>query len=219
MPRRAQTPPPASADDDTPSGQNTPSSQSSQSSPQGSPQTWIAFLRAVNVGGRKVEMARLRELLGGMGLRRARTYIASGNAFFDADLGTPRQREELTEEIQARLREEFGFEVPTILRSVPEVEAALTAAPFDQVEITPDVRLSIAFLSAPLTGLALPLRSPKGDWELLDATDGEAFLVSWRQNGRVGSDPIAAIEKAFGVRATGRFFHTTAKIVAAARKP
>ncbi|QMU75662.1 DUF1697 domain-containing protein [Streptacidiphilus sp. PB12-B1b] len=205
MARTSQTPP-------------TPPTTTPASPPEGG-QTWIAFLRAVNVGGRKVEMARLRELLGAMGLGRVRTYIASGNVFFDAALDTPQQRAELTGAIQARLREEFGFEVPTILRSIPEVEAALAAAPFDQVEIDPDVRLNIVFLSGPLTGLKPPLRSPKDDWELLDATDGEAFVVAWRLNGRVGSNPVAAIEKAYGVQATGRFFHTTAKIVEAAKKP
>ena len=181
--------------------------------------TWILFLRAVNVGGRKVEMARLRTVLGDLGLTRVRTYIASGNAFFDAELDTPAQRAELVAAIEARLLEEFGFGIPSVLRSTDEVEAALAAAPFDQVEITPDTRLSIAFLSGPLTGLTLPLRSPKGEWELLGATEGEAYLVSWRLDGRVGSNPVAALEKAFGVNGTARFFHTTAKILAAARKP
>jgi uncharacterized protein (DUF1697 family) len=181
--------------------------------------TWIGFLRAVNVGSRKVEMARLRELLDGMGLDRARTYIASGNMFFDADLPTAARRAELTAELETRLLAEFGFEIPVVLRTVDEVEAALRAAPFDQVEITPDTRLSIAFLSGPLTGLTLPLRSPKGEWELLGATDGEAYLVAWRINGRVGDNPVAALEKKYGVRGTARFFHTTEKIVAAARKP
>ena len=181
--------------------------------------TWIAFLRAVNVGGHKVEMARLRALLDGMGLARVRSYIASGNVFFDAELDTPAERAELTATIEARLREEFGFDIPVVLRSTDEVAAALAAAPFDQVELTPDTRLSIAFLSGPLTGLTLPLRSPKGEWELLGATEGEAYLVSWRVNGRVGDNPVAALEKAFGVKGTARFFHTTEKILAAARKP
>jgi len=182
-------------------------------------QTWIMFLRAVNVGGRKVEMARLRTLLTGMGLARVRSYIASGNVFFDADLAGPRERAELTRAVEARLLAEFGFEIPAVLRSTAEVEAALAAAPFDQVEPTPDTRFSIAFLSGPLTGLTLPLRSPKDEWELLGATAGEAYLVSWRLNGRVGGNPVAALEKAFGVKGTARFFHTTAKILAAAKQP
>lgn len=181
--------------------------------------TWIAFLRAVNVGGRKVEMARLRALLEGLGLTRVRSYIASGNAFFDAELDTPAARAELVAAIERRLLTEFGFEIPVLLRSTDEVAAALAAAPFDQVELTADTRLSIAFLSGPLTGLTLPLRSPKDDWELLAATEGEAYLVSWRLNGRVGGNPVAALEKAFGVKGTARFFHTTEKILAAARKP
>ncbi|MFD0330743.1 DUF1697 domain-containing protein [Streptacidiphilus monticola] len=53
--------------------------------------TWIALLRAVNVGGRKVEMARLRALLGQQpGLSGVRTYIASGNVFFQAPTGPGR---------------------------------------------------------------------------------------------------------------------------------
>ncbi|QMU68308.1 DUF1697 domain-containing protein [Streptacidiphilus sp. P02-A3a] len=181
--------------------------------------TWIAFLRAVNVGGRKVEMARLRALLDGMGLARVRSHIASGNVFFDAELDTPAARAELVAAVETRLRAEFGFDIPVLLRSTDEVAAALAAAPFDQVELTPETRLSIAFLSGPLTGLTLPLRSAKGYWELLAATEGEAYLVSWRLNGQLGDNPVAALEKAFGVKGTARFFHTTEKILAAARKP
>jgi uncharacterized protein (DUF1697 family) len=181
--------------------------------------TWIGFLRAVNVGGRKVEMARLRELLAGLGLDRVRSYIASGNFDSDLDPGSHRARAELTAAVEQRLRQEFGFEIPTVLRTVTEVEAALAAAPFDGIEVTPDIRLSIVFLSAPLLGAELPLRSPKGDWELLAATDGEAFVLSRLRDGRLGANPVAAVEKTFGVTATARFFHTTEKIVAAARKP
>jgi uncharacterized protein (DUF1697 family) len=191
-------------------------------------QTWIAFLRAVNVGGRKVEMARLRDLLGaGPGLERVRTYIASGNVFFDSDTtsdsnpGGAEARAALTATIERRLREEFGFEVPTLLRTLDEVESslALAAAPFGKVVVTPDVRLSVVFTSGPLVGLTPPLVSPKGDWEIVGATAGEAFVVSRLQDGRLGANPIAAIEKTYGVRATARFFHTMAKIVTAAKKP
>jgi uncharacterized protein (DUF1697 family) len=187
-------------------------------------QTWIAFLRAVNVGGRKVEMARLRELLGAEpGLRRVRSYIASGNVFFDSDLGAggADDRAALTATIEQRLQEEFGFEVPTMLRTLDEVREslALAAKPFGEVEVTPDIRLSLVFASGPLAGLTPPLVSPKGDWEIVGATAGEAFVVSHLQDGRLGANPIAAIEKTFGVQATARFFHTMAKIVAAAEKP
>ena len=190
--------------------------------------TYIAFLREVNVGGRKAPMALVRELFAELGLRDVRSYIASGNVFFtlpesgSAPGAGPggADRSGLTRAIEERLRTGLGFEVPVMLRTVAELEAALLESPFDQVEVTPEVRLSVVFPSAPLTGLTLPLRSPKGDWEVLGTsrTSSELFVVMRLENGRLGGNPIAGIEKNFDVLATARFFHTTAKILAAARK-
>jgi uncharacterized protein (DUF1697 family) len=184
-------------------------------------ETCVAFLRAVNVGGRIAPMAKVRELFEELGLGGVRSYIASGNVFFTPKDPLPplgADRDVLTAEIEDKLEQGLGFDVPVMLRTVSELEAALAAAPFDQVEVTPEVRLSVVFLSAPLAGITLPLRSPKGDWEVLHATDGEAYVVMRLQNGRMGGNPIAGIEKSYDVRATARFFHTTAKILAAARK-
>ena len=47
--------------------------------------TWVALLRAVNVGGRKVPMAELRQALEDAGLAEVRTYIASGNVIFRSE--------------------------------------------------------------------------------------------------------------------------------------
>ena len=46
--------------------------------------SYVALLRAVNVGGTKLPMADLRALLEGLGLTNVRTYLQSGNALFDA---------------------------------------------------------------------------------------------------------------------------------------
>ena len=182
-------------------------------------ETYIAFLRAVNVGGRKAPMATVRELFSGMGLEDVRSYIASGNVFFrppGAARGTV-DRPALTSAIEARLADGLGFEVPVMVRTASELEAALTAAPFDGVEVTPEIRLIVAFSSEPLTGLQFPLVSPKGDWEVLGATSGELFVVLHLPDGRMQGNPMAAVEKTLGVRLTARFFHTSAKILTAAR--
>ncbi len=180
-----------------------------------SDQTHIAFLRAVNVGGRKVEMARLREVLAGLGLGSVRTYLASGNAFFTSP-DTDRAR--LAERVETGLAEAFGFAIPVVLRTVPEVAAELAAAPFTGRQPAEDERFSMVFTSGSLTGGEFPLRSPKGDWEVLGAFQGTAFVL-WRLlDGRPGGNPIPVLEKRFGVQATGRFFHTTHKILAAAAK-
>jgi uncharacterized protein (DUF1697 family) len=181
------------------------------------PEVWIAFLRAVNVGGRKAPMAQVRELFAELGLGAVRSYIASGNVFFTVPDPASVDRPALTLAIEEKLRAGLGIDVPVMLRTASELEAALLAAPFDQVEVTPAVRLSVVFLSEPLPELDFPVRSPKGDWELLGATDGEAFVVIRLADGKLGGNPIAVLEKTYRVKATARFFHTADKILAAAR--
>jgi uncharacterized protein (DUF1697 family) len=179
-------------------------------------ETYIAFLRAVNVGGRTVKMERLRELFTELGLRDVRTYIQSGNVFFTSDAT---DRAALTRRIEQHLEAVLGYAVPTMLRTVAEVEQLVEADPFAGVEVTPEVRLCVVFLSEPLPAdLELPLRSPKGDWDILDATPGAAFVVMHLRNGRLGANPAAVLGRSYPGHGTARFFHTTAKILAAAKK-
>jgi uncharacterized protein (DUF1697 family) len=181
------------------------------------PTTWIAFLRAVNVGGRVVKMERLRELFGELGLAQVRSYIQSGNVFFRA--AADLDRAELTGRIERHLEQALGFAVPVMLRTVDEVAAVLARDPFAQVEITPEVRLCVVFLSEPLPAdLALPVRSAKGDLEVLSATPGEAFVVARHLNGRPAANPASVLGRSYAGQGTSRFFHTTEKILAAARK-
>lgn len=180
----------------------------------GADQRHIAFLRAVNVGDRKVEMARLREVLTGLGFDAVGTYLASGNTFFtcpDTD------RAALVERVEAALAETFGFTVPTIVRTVPELKAELAASPFVGRRPATEERFFMVFAAQPPTDGEIPLRSAKGDWEIL-GTHGSTVFAVWRlDHGRAGN-PLPQIEKRLRVRATGRFFHTTEKILAAAER-
>ncbi|HXW01123.1 MAG TPA: DUF1697 domain-containing protein, partial [Anaerolineae bacterium] len=45
---------------------------------------YIAFLRAINVGGHTVKMDYLRRLFEEMGFSKVETFIASGNVIFEA---------------------------------------------------------------------------------------------------------------------------------------
>ncbi|MFG2845110.1 DUF1697 domain-containing protein [Kitasatospora sp. NPDC048296] len=180
--------------------------------------TYIAFLRAINVGGRTVRMERLRALFAELGLANVRSYIQSGNVFFDTD-GPDRatDRAALTRRIEEHLERALGYPVPVMLRTVDEVAGLLAAEPFRGVEVTPDVRLVVAFLSEPLPAeLALPHRSARGDVEVLGADPGAAYIVVRLQNGKwVTKDMFG---KGYRGSVTSRFLHTTEKILAAARK-
>ncbi|MFE2915661.1 DUF1697 domain-containing protein [Kitasatospora indigofera] len=178
--------------------------------------TYIAFLRAVNVGGRTVKMERLRELFTELRLEEVRSYIQSGNVFFRTG---ERDRAALTRRIEQHLEASLGYPVPAMLRTVEEVADLLDAEPFAGHEAGPDTRLVVVFLSEPLPeGYELPQRSAKGDYEIVGADPGAAYVVMHLQGGRMNTNPGAVFGKSYAGQGTGRFLHTLHKILAAARK-
>lgn len=90
-------------------------------------QTYIAFLRAVNVGGTgKLPMAELRAMAEAIGFANVRTYIASGNLVFESALSEAKVKAAL----ESRLDDYAGKPVGVLVRSGPELAAVLRANPF-----------------------------------------------------------------------------------------
>ena len=87
---------------------------------------YVALLRAVNVGGRKLLMADLQDIARDLGLENARTYIASGNLVF-----TSRQPESGVKAlIEEKLAEHMGSSVPVMVRTGPELDRVVKHNPF-----------------------------------------------------------------------------------------
>jgi uncharacterized protein (DUF1697 family) len=160
-------------------------------------------------------MERLRELFGELGLAGVRTYIQSGNVFFDAG---EQDRAALAARIEGKLKQALGYPVPVFLRTVGELDAVLALDPFAGRKVTEDMRLAIMFTAKPFrAGVPLPITSPKGDVEVVHATPGEVFVVWYIIGGRP-PDPERFLAPYLDGPTTTRFFHTTRKILAAARK-
>ena len=89
--------------------------------------SYIALLRGINlVGNSSLKMAELREIADGLGLEKARTYIASGNLLFSSD----NSEEELQLMLQSRLRSHMNKDVRVFLRTAREMAAVVSANPF-----------------------------------------------------------------------------------------
>src|SRR5918998_1278600 len=111
---------------------------------------YIAFLRAVNVGGHNtVKMDFLRQLFESHGFSNVETFIASGNVVFEAKSKNARA---LGREIENRLREALGYEVATFIRTDAELAAVARYKPFSQSDLDGAVALNIAFLADGLDG-------------------------------------------------------------------
>lgn len=88
---------------------------------------YVAMLRAINVGGRKLVMSDLKAIGEELGLGSPRTFIASGNLIF-----TSSEREEpLRETLERRLSKHMGADVPVLLRTAKEMVAVAANNPFD----------------------------------------------------------------------------------------
>jgi uncharacterized protein (DUF1697 family) len=87
---------------------------------------FVAFLRAVNVGDRKVAMATARKVMEELGFDRVGSYANSGNLLFNAT-GDASGHEAA---IRSAMEEVFGFELTTFVRSAAQVKALATAKPF-----------------------------------------------------------------------------------------
>jgi uncharacterized protein (DUF1697 family) len=174
---------------------------------------YIALLRGINVGGHLIKMERLRKLFMELGFTHVRTYIQSGNVFFESP---QTDRKSVAQAIEQHLYQAFGYEVPVFLRTIPELEHLVAINPFQHITVTPEMRVCVVFTSEmiPKT-LTLPHRSPKKDVEIVQTTDYEAFMIWYLTNGR---PPAAQGSSVLGKRTTTRFFHTTIKILQAAKK-
>lgn len=89
--------------------------------------TYVALLRAVNVGGTgKLPMADLVAMCVAAGLANVRTYIASGNAVFDSKSGAA----DIKVALEQRLAAYAGKPVGVIVRSAAEMAQVLARNPF-----------------------------------------------------------------------------------------
>lgn len=88
---------------------------------------WVAFLRAVNVGGTgKLSMADLRAMCADIGFSDVQTYIASGNVAFCSDS----TKQQIKTALQDKLAEYAGKPVPVIVRTAAELQTILRDNPF-----------------------------------------------------------------------------------------
>jgi uncharacterized protein (DUF1697 family) len=88
---------------------------------------YVAFLRGMNLGKRRIENDELRTEFEALGFEDVATFRASGNVIFS----TAKQSEQgLTQTIEGGLGDALGYEVPVFLRSGTEVAAIAAQEPF-----------------------------------------------------------------------------------------
>jgi uncharacterized protein (DUF1697 family) len=168
---------------------------------------YIAFLRAINVGGHTVKMDHLSKLFEALGFSNVETFIASGNVIFDT---TVKNAATLEKKIAAHLETSLGYPVDTFLRTIQEVAEIEKRSPFTAKDKEESVY--VTFLheapNAAATSALMALKNKANDFAILERE------VYWLRLNK--EDPLFLknpLEKVIKLSATARNMTTIGKLI------
>jgi uncharacterized protein (DUF1697 family) len=172
---------------------------------------YVAFLRGMNIGGRRLKNAVLRKHFEALGCEEVGTFRASGNVIFTGDETASR----LVSQLEAGLAARLGYDVPIFLRSTKEVATISAREPFaaDLVEDSAG-KLQVALLTKKPSAAAKRKA-------LAQASDADRLAIEgrelyWLPSGGISESELdwKAIESALGpttVRTKGTIDQIAAK--------
>jgi uncharacterized protein (DUF1697 family) len=170
----------------------------------------VAFLRAVNVGGRTVRMDDLRKVCEAIPLRNVATVIASGNVLFET--GRPRAAVEAS--IEKALRRAFGFEVITMVRSASDLGAVIEHVETSRMPHGAGATLYVGFMKARPGRTAV--RAVTGLSNQVDQLSVTGEELYWQCSTSLTGSTIAGskLEKLLATPLTLRNYNTVRKLAA-----
>ena len=137
---------------------------------------YAALLRGINVGKHKrIAMADLRSLIESLGYSGVQTLLNSGNIAFNADEAT---NAGIASRIEGAIADEFGMDVPVIVRSGAELQRIVDRNPFPE-RASDHKTLHVEFLETPLSTTAISamesLDKGEDDWHL----EGDTLYLAY----------------------------------------
>ncbi len=172
---------------------------------------YVAFLRAINVGGHTVTKDRLIAIFESLGLTQVETFIASGNVIFATGKVA---RATLEKKIATALEQKLGYEVATFLRTDEEIAEILKAQPFSQKMFSTAAAYNIGFLHNELdSGQQKKLVAFRTEIDELAAVGREVHWLC-RKKQSESTFNGGKLERALGLKVTFRSQSSLTKLAA-----
>jgi uncharacterized protein (DUF1697 family) len=172
---------------------------------------YVAFLRAVNVGGRIVKMTQLKSIFESLGLANVETFIASGNVIFSTKSTSVST---LVSKIEKGLKSELDYDVPVFLRTDAEIANMVERrfAAFDEAAVSAAHSLNIGMLHEPLgkAGIQAMKAFDTGTESFL--TDGSEIHMLLHSPVITSKFSLTKFEKALGVQTSFRNVNTIERL-------
>ena len=93
---------------------------------------YIAFLKAINVGGHTVKMDHLKKIFEKMSFENVETFIASGNVVFESK---SKNVVSIKKKIETELEKSLGYNVSTFIRTTKELKEIAEHKPFKESDL------------------------------------------------------------------------------------
>jgi uncharacterized protein (DUF1697 family) len=172
--------------------------------------TWIALLRAVNVGGKNiVRMAELRALAEAAGCTEVRSLLQSGNLVFGGGGTTAAAIERTLESATAK---RLGVTTEFVVRSAKEWKALVAANPFPgEAKRDPAHLLVVCLKAAPKAAAVKALRDAIRGREVVEVVGRQVYAVYPDGVGR-SKLTAALIDRKLDTRGTARNWNTVLKL-------
>jgi uncharacterized protein (DUF1697 family) len=176
----------------------------------------VSLLRGVNLGPHnRMKMDALRAVLEALGLRKVETYVQSGNAVFLAKVAANRA---LAAKIETAIEEDFGFQIPVILRTADELRRTVAANPFRCREDIEPAKLLVTFLeSTPDKASGERLRELNTSPDEVHLVGRELFVYFPAGAGR-SKFPWPKVDKMLQTHGTARNWNTVVKLLEMAER-
>ena len=171
-------------------------------------QKYVAFLRAINVGGTSIiKMDALRRYFESFGLDNVQTYIQTGNVIFESN---EKDSAGLEKKLEAHLEQALGYHMAIFLRTLDDVKAAAEKPPFEPQD---GETVHVVFLHGkPGTRVGKDLAAHNSRADEFAVRGREVYNLRHVRDASVFSNQF--IEKVLGVPATTRNLTTVRKIAA-----
>ena len=172
---------------------------------------YVAFLRAINVGGHVVTMDALKRHFRSMGFASVETFIASGNVLFESRVNDAAKVERT---IAAALEKALGYQVAAFVRTTRELASIAEREPFPRTRLEESTAFVVGLLAAPLDAAAvrrvMALRTDIDDFHV----DRREIYWLCRTKQSESTFSNAVFEKAVGAKITFRSMTTIRKMAA-----
>mgnify|MGYP006291936289 CR=1 FL=1 len=165
----------------------------------------VAFLRAINVGGRRIASDELAALFERLGFDEVGTYLASGNVVFGSD----EPADVIAGRIEEAFQVDYDWEVPTFVRTLDDVAELAATDVFGDAD--GDTKQYVIFGKSQLEPHQAELDALSNNVDTFVARGRE---IHWLRDMHAGeSRTTGEVEKALGVELTRRTVRTLERLV------